>query len=222
MDIKDEWDVEELLRNKDIDESTIIEQLRNCSDEIRVSGDVFLTAVFWNRFEIAKEMVKFGADVNYKNDGSIYSGNALNVAHSKEQAEWLLEHGAEIEMNTSLHISKPYKNPAIMAAKHNDAIMVLYWLEKENELFGNDEKYIAELFYTVIDVVLMVNQVKTLSVMMRDSKIYGIMKEIYSTVDNLESIKLYQSSLRKIADEDLEAQKKELKKILSARKKLLA
>ena len=56
---------------------------------------------------------------------------------------------------------------------------------------------------------------------MKEDMIYEMMKEIYSKVDNLESIKLYQSSLRKISDEEVEDKKNELKKILSARKQQL-
>lgn len=220
MAVNDIWEMEDLLRDNNIDENEIIEILKNCPEDISKSKDLFLSCVFWNRFETAKEMVNLGVDIKYEDKGSLYRGNALNVAHSKEQAEWLLENGVEIERNLSVHISHPCVNPAIMAVRHNDANMVIYWLKKEKELFSNEE-YISELLYSVTDEILTFNQSKTLSVLMKEDMIYEMMKEIYSKVDNLESIKLYQSSLRKISDEEVEDKKNELKKILSARKKQL-
>ena len=212
----------DMMFKKEMSDEDIISEIIRYPDVRDIEGFNFvLVSVFNNRFEVTKKLVELGSDINQKTDASLYRGNALNVASSKEQAEWLLEHGAEIEKNLSIHVSNPYVNPAIMAALHNDANMVLYWLDKEKEVF-DDEKFIDELYYSVIDKVLIVNQYNTLSVLMRDDKIYETMKETYSKVDNLESIKLYQSSMRKITDEDLEDKKKELKKILSARKKQLA
>ena len=51
---------------------------------------------------VCKEMVNLGVDIKYEDKGSLYRGNALNVAHSKEQAEWLLKNGVEIERNLSV------------------------------------------------------------------------------------------------------------------------
>ena len=210
----------DMISNKEVSDEDIVSEIVK-NPEARDINNLVLKSVFCNRFEVTKKLVELGLDINQKTNASLYRGNALNVASSKEQAEWLLEHGAEIEKNLSIYVSNPYVNPAIMAALHNDANMVLYWLDKEKEVF-DDEKFIDELYYSVIDKVLIVNQYNTLSVLMRDDKIYETMKETYSKVDNLESIKLYQSSMRKITDEDLEDKKKELKKILSARKKQLA
>ena len=51
---------------------------------------------------------------------------------------------------------------------------------------------------------------------------FGILREIYSQEDDAESIRLSLSALRHISDESLEPRKKELRKILNARKKELS
>ncbi len=60
-----------------------------------------------------------------------------------------------------------------------------------------------------------------LACVIADDELFGILKEIYSQVDDIKSVQLYLSALRHIKDEDLEPRKKELRKILNARKKSL-
>lgn len=55
------------------------------------------------------------------------------MAHSPEQADYLLSLGIEIEKNLVLRES--FVNPAIIAVKHNDKKMMLYWLNKQKVLF---------------------------------------------------------------------------------------
>lgn len=185
-------------------------------------ANLFLEAVVNNRFSVAKALKEMGADVHWTCKGSMVSGNALNVAHSPQQADWLLEQGVMIEKNLSLSISKPFKNPAIMAASHNNTTMLLYWLRKQRELFADDPEYVGKIFYAAINMVSMINQYNMLSCVMADDELFNILKEIYSQVDDEESIRLYLGALRHISDKTLEDRKKELRKTLNARKKELS
>ena len=80
----------------------------------------------------------------------------------------------------------------------------------------------SQLFYAAIRVASMFNQYNTLAVIIADDQLFPLLKEIYAGEDTADSIKLYQSALRRIKDEGLEPRKKELRKILNARKKKLS
>ena len=67
-----------------------------------------------------------------------------------------------------------------------------------------------------------INQYNMLAVIIADDQLFPLLREIYAREDTVDSIKLYQSALRRIKDEDLEPRKKELRKILNARKKELS
>ena len=149
----------------------------------------------------------------------MYNGNALNVAHSPQQADWLLDRGVEIERN--LFLSQPFWNPAIVAAGHNDTTMLFYWLRKQRELFADDPEYVGQIFYAAINMVSTMNQYNMLSCVIADDELFGILKEIYSEVDNTMSIRLYLSTLRKIDGTSLDARKKDLRKLLNTKKKEL-
>lgn len=179
-------------------------------------------AVVEDRFSVAQALREMGADIHRTCKASVFNGNALNVARSPQQADQLLEWGVEIERNLSLHISKPFKNPAIMAALHNDTTMLAYWLETQRRLFADQPEYVGEIFYAAMDVVSMMNQYNMLACVIADEELYGILKEIYSQVDNTKAIRLYLGALRHISDESLEPRKKELRKILNAKKKELS
>lgn len=144
-------------------------------------------------------------------------GNALNAAKTPQQADEILALGVEIEKN--LLLSKPFKNPAIAAALNNKKIMLFYWLNKQKQIFADDETYLAELFYETIRTVSIINQYSTLSSIIADEELFYILKDIYSKLDDVKSIQLYHSSLRRIEDKNLEDRKKELRKILNTRKK---
>ena len=109
-----------------------------------------------------------------------------------------------------------------MAAEHNDTTMLLYWLGKQRELFADDPGYVREVFYAAINMVSMMNQYNMLACVIANDELFGILKEIYAQVDNEESVRLYLSALRRIKDEGLEVRKKELRKILNAKKKELS
>ena len=214
------------LSDETIPDEEIIFQIKENPELVHakcLSGaNLFLEAVIENRFPVAKALCEMGADVHWTCDASMFNGNALNVAHSPQQADWLLEQGVEIEKNLSLSISKPFKNPAIMAASHNDTTMLLYWLEKQRKLFADTPEYVEEIFYATINMVSMMNQYNMLSCVIADDELFGILREIYSQVDNTESIRLYLSALKHISDKNLEDRKKELRKILNVRKKELS
>lgn len=214
------------FRDKTITDEKIILQIKEEPELVRakcLSGaNLFLEAVISDRFPVAQALCEMGADVHWTCKASMFHDNALNVAHSPWQADWLLEKGVEIEKNLSLSVSKPFKNPAIMAASHNDTTMLLYWLGKQRELFANDPEYVGQIFYAAVDMVSMMNQYNMLSCVIADDELFGILKEIYSQVDNAESIRLYLGALRHISDESLEGRKKELRKILNAKKKELS
>lgn len=214
------------LRDEEIPDEEIIRQIKEEPELVHaecLSGaNLFLEAVVGNRFPVAQALHEMGADIHWTCKASVFNGNALNVARTPQQAEQLLEWGVEIERNLSLLISKPFKNPAIMAALHNDTTMLLYWLGKQRELFADDTEYVENIFYAAINVVSMANQYNMLACVIADDKLFGILKEIYSQVDNVEAIRLYLSALRRINDKCLEGRKKELRKILNAKKKELS
>ena len=214
------------LRDKTISDEDIIRGIKEEPELVHAAclsgANLFLEAVVKNRFPVAQALKDMGADIHWTCKASVFNGNALNVARSPGQADQLLEWGIEIERNLSLLISKPFKNPAIMAAFHNDAAMLLYWLGKQREIFADDPEYVEEIFYAAIDVASMMNQYDMLSCIIADEELFGILKEIYSKVDNVKAIRLYLAALRHISDKGLEGRKKELRKILNARKKELS
>ena len=214
------------LSDKAISDEEIIRQIKEEPELVHaecLSGaNLFLEAVADDRFSVAQVLREMGADIHRVCRASVFNGNALNAARAPWQADQLLEWGVEIERNLSLHISKPFKNPAIMAALHNDTAMLRYWLGKQRELFADEPEYVEEIFYTAIDVVSMMNQYNMLACVIADEELFGILKEIYSRVDDTKSIRLYLSALRHISDESLEPRKKELRKLLNAKKKELS
>lgn len=161
-----------------------------------------------------------GADIHWTNKASMIHGNALNVAHTPQQAEQLLALGIEIERN--LLLSSPIENHAIVAAEHNDATMLLYWLAKQKELFADEAEYVGELYYAAINMVSMMNQYDMLSCVMADDKLFSILENIYSKEDDVSSVRLYLRAPGHIGDKSLCARKKELQKTLNARKKELS
>lgn len=216
-------EIASLLKDKTIPDEVVILQIKKFPELINVKllsgANLFLEAVLCDRFPIAKALSDMGTDINYTCKASIFNGNALNVARSPQQADQLLALGVEIERN--LLLSKPFQNPAIMAARHNDTTMLLYWLDKQKEIFADDAEYIRELFYAAIDMVTMMNQYNMLSCVMADDELFCILKDIYSKLDDVNSIRLSLSSLKYIDDKNLATRKKELRKILNTRKKEL-
>lgn len=198
-----------------------IEEVPELAHAKLLSGaNLFLAAMLWDRFPVAKTLCNMGADVHWTCKASMYRGNALNVAHSPQQADYLLDLGVEIERN--LRLSEPFQNPAIVAADHNNTVMLLYWLEKQKEIFLNDTEYVKELFHASVHMVAMINQCNMLSCVIEDDELFNILKDVYSKVDDTSSIHLYLSTLRKIDDKNLALRKKELRKILNARKRELS
>ncbi len=213
------------FRDVTISDEELIRQIREEPELLHtkcLSGaNLFLEAVARGRFSVARALQEMGADIQWACEASMIHGNALGVARSPQEAEELLAWGVAIERNLSLLISKPFKNPAIVAAEHNDTVMLLYWLEKQRELFADEADYVGELFYAAIDVVSMMNQYNMLACVIADDALFHILKEIYSQVDNTQAVRLYLGALRHISGESLEGRKKELRKILNARKKEL-
>ncbi len=214
------------FRDKTISDEEIIRQIKEEPELVHVKclsgANLFLDAVLWDRFSIAKALSKMGADIHWTSEASMIHGNALGIAHSPQDAEELLALGVKIEKNLSFSISKPFKNPAIVAAEHNDTTMLLYWLGRQREIFADDPEYVGKVFYAAIDMASMMNQYNMLSCIMADDELFGILKEIYSQIDNAESVRLYLSALRHIKEESLDDRKKELRKVLNAKKKELS
>ncbi len=212
-----------LLRDEATPDEAIIQQILEFPELIHVKllsgANLFLTAVLQNRFSVAMALADMGADIHWMSEASLIHGNALNAAHSPQQAEQLLDLGVPIERN--LVLSKPLRNPAVAAAERNDRTMLFYWLKKQRELFVYDQDYIQALSYAVTDMVSTMNQPRTLACVMEDEELFPILKEIYSKVDEASSIRLYLNALGRIDDSGLEARKKELRKALNARKKEL-
>lgn len=217
-------EIQSQFADETISDAAIIRQIKEIPELIHAKlssgSNLFLSAVLRNRFSVAMALSDMGADVNWICEASMIHGNALNVAHSPQQAEQLLALGVAIEKNLLLSI--PVQNPAIMAASHNDTTMLLYWLEKQKEIFADDAEYVRKLYYATIDMVSMMNQYDMLSCVMADDVLFNILKDIYSRIDNVSSIRLYFNALGYIDDKSLDARKKELQKTLKARKKELS
>lgn len=159
-----------------------------------------------------------GADIHWTNKASMIHRNALNVAHTPQQTEQLLALGIE----RNLLLSSPIENPAIVAAKHNDATMLLYRLAKQKELFADDAEYVGELYYAAINMVSMMNQYDMLSCVIADDELFSILENMYSKEDDVSSVRLYLRAPGHIGDKSLYARKKELQKTSNARKKELS
>ena len=215
--------IRELFRNVEISDENVISQIKSMPEAInqilQSGSDLFLEAIRWNRFAVAQVLADMGADVHCTHRGSLIAGNALNVAHTSEQAEYLLGLGLEIEKN--LKLSGTYLNPAMAAVRHNDKVMVSYWLDKQREIFKADPEYVDELVHETVYYITMMNQCDMLAHVMADEQLYNILKEYYANEDSKESIKLTLSALRQIEEEALEPKKKELCKILNAQKREL-
>lgn len=214
------------FRDRTISDEEIIRQIKEEPELVHVKclsgANLFLDAVLWDRFSIAKVLNEMGADIHWTSEASMIHGNALGAAHRPRDAEELLALGVEIEKNLSFSISKPFKNPAIVAAEHNDTTMLLYWLGISRALFADDPEYVGKVFYAAIDMVSMMNQYNMLSCVIADDELFGILKEIYSQIDDTPSVRLYFSALRHIKAEKLENRKKELRKVLNEKKKALS
>ncbi len=216
--------IQSQLADAAVPDEVILDKVREVPELLQAklpsSANLFLAAVSRGRFQLAKELAAMGADIHWRCEASGIGGNALNAARTPEQAEELLAMGLEIERNLSLRL--PCQNPAVTSASRNEPEMMRYWLQKQSQLFAGEPEYLQQLFYAAIRVASMLNQYGTLAVIMADDELFPLLKEIYSREDTVDSIKLYQSALRRIKDESLEPRKKELRKILNARKKKLS
>ena len=216
--------IQSQLADAAVPDEVILDKVREVPELLQAklpsSANLFLAAVSRGRFQLAKELAAMGADIHWRCEASGIGGNALNAARTPEQAEDLLAMGLEIERNLSLRL--PCQNPAVTSASRNEPEMMRYWLQKQSQLFAGEPEYLQQLFYAAIRVASMLNQYGTLAVIMADDELFPLLKEIYSREDTVDSIKLYQSALRRIKDESLEPRKKDLRKILNARKKELS
>lgn len=178
--------------------------------------NLFVEAVNYNYFEIARKLKEYGSDIHLCCRPSLFRGNALNVAKTTEMAEWLLACGVEIEKN--LLQSNPFVNPVIHAISMNNVEMAFYWLKKETEFFCDDEIYIIGMFIEALKCAVMMNQEDMIVRILEDNKLYGILKKLYLQETDETSIKLYSQTLRKIKAKELQGKKKELSSILHAKK----
>lgn len=180
-----------MIRDTNTSDEAIIAQIKEVpqliNTKLRTGMNPFVEAVGQGRISVAKALSDMGADIHWTCAAS--EGNALNVAKAPQHADEVLALGVEIEKN--LLLSKPFKNPAIVAALNNQKTMLFYWLNK------------------------------TLSCIIADEKLFYILKDVYSKLDNLTSIQLCSGALRRIDGKNIEVRKKELRKISNARKKEL-
>lgn len=86
-----------LFKENTVSDEEIIRQIEGTPELIHVklpsTANLFLESVLWNRFNITKILVNMGSDIHLKCEPSLIAGNALNVAHSPEQADYLLDLG---------------------------------------------------------------------------------------------------------------------------------
>ena len=216
--------IQSQLADAAVPDEVILDKVREVPELLQAklpsSANLFLAAVSRGRFELAKKAAAMGADIHWRCEASGIGGNALNAARTPEQAEELLAMGLEIERNLSLRL--PCQNPAVTSASRNEPEMMRYWLQKQSQLFAGEPEYLQQLFYAAIRVASMFNQYSTLAVIIADDQLFPLLKEIYAGEDTADSIKLYQSALRRIKDEGLEPRQKELRKVLNARRKELS
>lgn len=216
--------IQSQLADAAVADEVILDKVREVPELLQAQlpsgANLFLAAVSRGRFELAKKVAAMGADIHWRCEASGIGGNALNAARTPEQAEELLAMGLEIEKNLSLR--HPCQNPAVTSARRNEPEMMRYWLQKQSQLFAGEPEYLQQLFYAAINVASIINQYNMLAVIIADDELFPLLREIYSREDTVDSIKLYQSALRRIKDESLEPRKKELRKILNARKKELS
>lgn len=212
----------DMIKNKNISDEVIIAKLKEepelINAKLRTGMNPFVEAVNESRLCVVRALSDMGADIHWTCPAS--EGNALNSAHFPQMADEVLALGVEIEKN--LLLSKSFKNPAIVAALRNNRVMLFYWLDKQKQIFADDEKYIGELLYETMHAVSICNQYNTLSCVIANDELFQILKDIYSKQDDVKSIQLYLSALRRIEDQDLEARIKELRKTLNTRKKELS
>lgn len=88
-------------RDNTISDEEILRQIREEPEVVHaecLSGaNLFLAAVLHSRFVVAKALSEMGADIHWTCKASMFNGNALNVAHSPQEADWLLDQGVVIE-----------------------------------------------------------------------------------------------------------------------------
>ena len=178
------------------------------------TANLMIEAVLCDRFEVAKQLVNMGSDINWKCKASMINGNVLNVVSTPEEAEFFLKNGAEIEQNFKLNIS--YVNPAIAAAQKNDLRMLEYWINKEKILFSNDMNYYNELCMAVVDSVSDINQTETLSYVISNDNLFEMLIENYKNITDKKSIELRRNSLNMIKNQDVKPRVEELKNILKS------
>lgn len=216
--------IQSQLADASVPDEAILQRVREVPELLKTKlpsgANLFLAAVSWNRFQLAKTAAVMGADIHWRCEASGIGGNALNAARTPEQAEELLGMGIEIERNLSLR--RPCRNPAVTAAGRNKPEMMLYWLQKQSELFAGEAEYLRQLFRAAVSMASMVNQHNMLALIIGDDRLYPILREIYAQLDDPDSVRLYQGALRHVSGEALEPRKKELRKLLSARKKELS
>jgi len=210
--------IEDQIKDTHAADETIISQIKELPEllnaKLRTGMNPFMAAVNCGRIFLAKALCEMGADIQWACAAG--KGNALNIAGSPEQADEVLGMGVRIEKD--LLPSKPFINPAIAAADRNDKTMLFYWLAKQEEIFAEDEEYIAELLFAAVKTAAAVNQPDTLAGILADDSLFPVLKDVYSNVDHMRSIQLYLTSLRRIDDPALDGRKKELRKILNGRK----
>ena len=182
--------------------------------ELMSTANLMIEAVHCDRFEVAKQLVNMGADINWKCKASMINGNVLNVVSTPEEAEFFLKNGAEIEQNFKLNIS--YVNPAIAATQKNDLRMLEYWINKEKILFSNDMNYYNELCMAVVDLVSDINQTETLSYVISNDNLFEMLIENYKNITDKKSIELRRNSLNMIKNQDVKPRVEELKNILKS------
>lgn len=211
--------LEALIKDTTVSDEAIIAKIKEIpaliNAKLMTGMNPFVAAIYNKRTALAKTLCDMGADIHWTCPAC--QGNALNAALTPEQADLALALGVEIERN--LLLSKPFKNPAIVAALNNNKTMLFYWLNKQKELFAKDEPYVAALFYETIQTASIINQYGTLSAIIADDELFSILKNIYAKLDDVKSIQLCSSALRRGDDKNLEVRVKELRKILNARKK---
>ena len=182
--------------------------------ELMSTANLMIEAVHCDRFEVAKQLVNMGSDINWKCKASMINGNVLNVVSTPEEAEFFLKNGAEIEQNFKLNIS--YVNPAIAATQKNDLRMLEYWINKEKILFSNDMNYYNELCMAVVDLVSDINQTETLSYVISNDNLFEMLIENYKNITDKKSIELRRNSLNMIKNQDVKPRVEELKNILKS------
>lgn len=106
--------VQSQLADASVPDEAILQKVREVPELLKTKlpsgANLFLAAVSWNRFQLAKTAAAMGADIHWRCEASGIGGNALNAARTPEQAEELKNCPSDFRkgmIQHEAHLSEP-------------------------------------------------------------------------------------------------------------------